>query len=56
MKLTATVVYSVGMELNLPDDATEEQQREAILNEAMKSEIDFRHPIIHECSNEDLIG
>ena len=53
MKLTATVVWSVGINLDLPDNATDEEQREAIYNAAIHAH--QGHPIIHECSNENLI-
>ena len=55
MKVTATYVWSVGVEVEVPDNATDEQQREALDNEAIKAELDWKHPIIHECSNENLI-
>lgn len=55
MKVTATYVWSASVEVEVPDDATNEQQREALDNEAMKVELDFKNPIIHVCSNEDLI-
>lgn len=55
MKVTATYVWSATVEVDLPDDATDEQQREALDKEAMKVELDFKNPIIHECTNENLI-
>ncbi len=55
MKVTATYVWTASVEVKVPDDATDEQQRDALDNEAMKVEIDFKNPIIHECSNENLI-
>ena len=54
-KVTATYVWSASVEVEVPDDATNEQQRAALDNEAMKVELDFKNPIIHACSNEDLI-
>lgn len=57
MKLTATVIWSTSVQLELPDDATDEQQREAILTQADKDlpHLDFKHPVIHDCSNMELI-
>jgi len=55
MKITATYVWSATVEVDLPDNATDEHQREALDNEAIKVELDFKHPIIHECTNENLI-
>ena len=55
MKVTATYVWSASVEVEVPDNATNEQQRDALDNEAMKAELDFKNPIIHTCSNEDLI-
>lgn len=55
MKVTATYVWSASVEVEVPDDATNEQQRDALDIEAMKVELDFKNPIIHTCSNEDLI-
>lgn len=54
-KVTATYVWSASVEVEVADDATDEQQREALDNEALKVELDFKHPIIHACSNENLI-
>lgn len=55
MKVTATYVWSAEVEVEVPDDATDEVQRAALDNEAMKVELDFKNPIIHACSNENLI-
>lgn len=55
MKLTGTYVWTACVEVELPDNATREEQRDALDNEALKAELDFKHPILHECSNEDLI-
>lgn len=49
--LTATVVWSVGMTIQVPDNATTEEKQAAIMAEAMKAEIDFKHPVIHACSD-----
>lgn len=57
-KVTATYVWSASVEVQVADDATDEQQREALDEEALKVELgprDWKHPIIHECSNENLI-
>lgn len=55
MKITGTYVWTGCVEVELSDDATEEQQREALDNQAMLVELDFKNPILHECSNENLI-
>jgi len=55
MKVTATYVWSATVEVQVPDDATDEAQLEALDNEAMKVELDFKNSIIHDCSNENLI-
>lgn len=53
--VTATYVWSACVEVQVPENATDEQQREALDNEALLVELDFKHPIIHACSNENLI-
>lgn len=55
MKVTATYVYPVSVEVTVPDDATDDQQREALDAAVANSTPDLRHPVLHECSNEDLI-
>ena len=53
--ITATYVWSATVEVQVADDATDDVQREALDNEAMKVELDFKNPIIRSCSNENLI-
>lgn len=53
--LTATVVWTVGLTVQVPDGASTEQKKEAIMAEAMKAEIDFKHPVIHDSSDPDCI-
>lgn len=55
MKVTATYVWRATVEVEVPDTASDEAQRSALDNKVMGVELDFRHPIIHECSNENLI-
>lgn len=55
MKLTATYVWTHRVAAEVPDDATEEQQREALDKEAMRADLDKEHPILHECSNPWLV-
>ena len=55
MKITGTYVWSASVEVEGPDDATDEQQREALDNAAIGVKLDLAHPILHVCSNEDLI-
>jgi len=56
MKLTATYVWSAMVEVNVPNDATEDEQREALDSAAMDVELDFRNPVMIACSNQDLVG
>ena len=53
--VTATYVWSAVVEVKVPEDATDEQQREALDEEACNVELDWKHPIINACSNENLI-
>jgi hypothetical protein len=55
MKLTGTYVWSASVEVEVADNATPDEQRDALDNEALKAELDFKNPVLHECSNEDLI-
>lgn len=55
MKLTGLYVWSASVEVEVPDDATDEQQRDALDAAAQGAELDFKHPILHQCSNEELI-
>jgi hypothetical protein len=54
--ITATVNFPCYVQVEIDENATEDEKREAILNQAdhilETSSID---PIIHECSDEDLI-
>ena len=55
MKLTGTYVWSATVNVEVPETATNEQQREALDKAAMEVEIDFKHPVLHDCSNSDLV-
>lgn len=55
MKITGTFVWSASVEVEVPDNASNEVQRIALDNEAMRVELDFKNPILHACSNEDLV-
>lgn len=55
MKLTGTYVWTASVEVEVPDDATEKEQRDALDSAALKVTLDFKNPMLHECSNEDLI-
>lgn len=55
MKITATYVWHATVEVEVPDGSTNEQQRKALDNEALNVELDFKHPVLHSCSNQDLI-
>lgn len=54
MKLNATVVWSASLSVEVPDKATAEEKREAILKAAEQFD-DFSDPIIHDCDDEELI-
>jgi len=53
--ITGTYVWSASVSAEVPDNATDDQQREALDNEALKAELDWKNPILHECSNGNLI-
>lgn len=53
--ITATVVWSVVLTVKVPDNAQVEEKKDAIMAEAMKAEIDFKHPVIHDCSDLECI-
>lgn len=55
MKIRATVVWTIGVEVKVSDNATIEQKRKAIHKEALKAKIDFQNPIICSCSDKDCI-
>jgi hypothetical protein len=55
MKVTATYVWSATVEVEVPDNASDDVQREALDKAALGVELDFRNPVIHESSNENLI-
>ena len=54
--VSATIVYSVGVTIEVEDDTANDQIAEELLAEAEKGDIDKSHPIIHDCSMEELIG
>ena len=41
--------------VELPNDATPEEQRAALDEAVYYAEVDLKHPILHECSNPDLV-
>jgi hypothetical protein len=53
--ITATVVWSVNVKIQVSDNATTEQKQDAIYAAAHKAELDLKHPIIHDCSDPDCI-
>jgi len=53
--ITAMVVWSVSLTVEVPKNATTEEKKDAIMTAAMDAEIDFKHPIIHECSDPECI-
>ena len=56
MKITACVCYPIYVEIEIPDTASEEEKREALLNEAdQRFETSSITPVITECSDESLV-
>lgn len=55
MELEGTYVWSARVKVKVPDDSTDEEQREALDKAAMEVELDFKHPVLHECSRAVLI-
>jgi hypothetical protein len=57
MKLTGFYVWSVRVTVEVPDNATEEEQRDALDDATMKAEQDALSipPVLFDCSNENLI-
>lgn len=53
--ITATVVWSVALTVQVPNNATTEEKQEAIRAEAIKADLDLNDPIIHECSDPECI-
>lgn len=51
MILTANYVWSAIVTVVVPENATNEEQREALDKAAMNVELDFKHPILHSCDN-----
>jgi len=54
MKVSGTFVWSVYTEVEVPDNASNEEQLEALRNSVEDFYPDGA-PILHDCSNEDLI-
>ena len=52
--ITATVVWSARLTVQVPDNATTEQKQAAIKFEALKADLGC-DPIIHDCSDPDCI-
>lgn len=56
MKVTATVVWSTTIEIDLPEEMESDKAKEAILSEAERQFDSLRNrPVIHECTDPDLI-
>lgn len=55
MKISGTYVQSVYTEVEVPIDATDEEQREALDNSIEDVDFNRPSPILHECSNMALI-
>ena len=54
MKITGLYVWSVQTEVEVPDDATPAQQKEA-LEDSIADFAPNGSPVLHECSNPELI-
>ncbi len=55
MKLTGLFVWSARVEVEVPNNATEEQRKDALYEASQQAELDFKHPVLHECSDPRLI-
>jgi hypothetical protein len=55
MKITGLYCWSAAVEVEVPDNASVEEQETALYAASQKVELDFKHPILHDCSNPDLI-
>jgi hypothetical protein len=55
MKITGLYAWTIATEVEVPDDATNEQQREALDNSVEDCDPSQGPPILHECSNPELI-
>lgn len=53
--ITGLYVWSANVSAQVADDATDEQQREALDHKAMEADLDFKNPVLHECSNLNLV-
>jgi hypothetical protein len=57
MKITACVCYPVYVEVEVPDMASEDEKRAALLDKADEMvETSTITPVIHECSDESITG
>lgn len=54
MRIRATVASYVTVYVDVPEDATTEQKKQAILDVAARSR-DMNDPIITDCTDEDCI-
>jgi len=43
------------VEVEVPANASEETQKDALYAASQTVELDFKHPVLHECSNSELI-
>ena len=55
MKVTGLYTWSAQVEVELPEGTSNDEQRAALDVAAMDVELDFKHPVLHECSNPALI-
>ena len=53
--ITAIAVWSVGLTVQVPDNATVEEKQAAIRDAAIKADLDLKHPIIHDCSDPECV-
>ena len=53
--ITAIAVWSVGLTVQVPDNATVEEKQDAIRDAAIKADLDLKHPIIHDCSDPECV-
>ena len=53
--IEGTYVWTARVAVTVEDNATNEEQRKALDEEALKVELDWKNPILHDCDNPELI-
>lgn len=55
MKVTGTYIWSVKLEVDIPEGATDRQQKEALEQSLMKARDKTTGPTLVKCSNPNLV-